>query len=253
MPESRRNPPWSRDELILALDLYMQFRGHFPSDAMADPRIPELSQLLRKMHASDDGGLPDNLRSPSSVYMKLMNLRRLDPDDSAAGLDAGAKAEEEVWAVFANDPETLRMTAAAIREAIEAGLRPGPSEAEDELEVEAVEGRILTRLHRERERNRQIVERKKRAVLRERGRLECEACGFDFAEAYGSRGEGFIECHHVRPVSELRRHTRTRLSDLALLCANCHRMIHWRRPWLSVGQLRELLRKHRKNSTQRVP
>jgi putative restriction endonuclease len=30
----------------------------------------------------------------------------------------------------------------------------------------------------------------------------------------------------------------TRLEDLALLCANCHRMIHRASPWLSVEELR---------------
>jgi 5-methylcytosine-specific restriction protein A len=35
----------------------------------------------------------------------------------------------------------------------------------------------------------------------------------------------------------------TKLSDLALLCANCHRMIHARRPWLSMDELRAYLRR----------
>lgn len=33
--------------------------------------------------------------------------------------------------------------------------------------------------------------------------------------------------------------TRTRLSDLALLCSNCHRMIHRRRPFASIDELRQ--------------
>jgi hypothetical protein len=37
----------------------------------------------------------------------------------------------------------------------------------------------------------------------------------------------------------------TRLSDLALLCSNCHRMVHRRRPWLRLGQLTSLLTTHR--------
>jgi hypothetical protein len=49
-------------------------------------------------------------------------------------------------------------------------------------------------------------------------------CGFDFAEFYGAIGERFAECHHVRPLHEGQR--RTYLRDLAILCANCHRMPH---------------------------
>jgi 5-methylcytosine-specific restriction protein A len=101
---------------------------------------------------------------------------------------------------------------------------------------------MLTRLHRVRERNREIVRRRKEQAMARLGRLACEACGFDFAERYGERGWGFVECHHTRPVHTLRPGERTRLADLALLCANCHRMIHARRPWLSLHELRALLR-----------
>jgi putative restriction endonuclease len=41
------------------------------------------------------------------------------------------------------------------------------------------------------------------------------------------------------PVSELREGARTRLRDVALVCANCHR----RRPWLGVGELKELMKR----------
>ena len=34
----------------------------------------------------------------------------------------------------------------------------------------------------------------------------------------------------------------TKLEDLALICANCHRMIHAQKPWLSVEELRAILR-----------
>ncbi len=95
-----------------------------------------------------------------------------------------------------------------------------------EPDFEASEGRLLTRIHRARERNQGLVRRKKQQVLRETGALRCEACGFDFAQAYGALGEGFAECHHLIPLAKLRPRSRTQLKDLAILCANCHRMIH---------------------------
>lgn len=79
-------------------------------------------------------------------------------------------------------------------------------------------------------------------MLKDTGALRCEACGFDFEEAYGEVGKGFAECHHTRPVSELRPDQGTRLADLAILCANCHRMLHRRRPWLSAEGLAALVR-----------
>ena len=114
-------------------------------------------------------------------------------------------------------------------------------EPQDEIEqgmAEATEGRKVTARHVRRERS-AWLRRKKIEAAGERP--VCEACGFDFEAFYGDRGHGFIECHHLTPVSELNLATRTRLEDLALLCANCHRMIHASRPWIGIAKLRELL------------
>ncbi len=56
----------------------------------------------------------------------------------------------------------------------------------------------------------------------------CEACGFSFSEAYGNIGGIFIEAHHLAPLSALRAGEARvySASDFALLCSNCHRMIH---------------------------
>ena len=121
---------------------------------------------------------------------------------------------------------------------------PTPAVAPVAHEMSASEGRELLRLHRTRERSRGLVTSKKRLVMFEAGRLVCEACGFDFEAAYGPRGEGFAECHHTQPISQSDPGRRTRLSELAVVCANCHRMLH-RRPWVSVAELREVVRLRR--------
>jgi predicted HNH restriction endonuclease len=107
-------------------------------------------------------------------------------------------------------------------------------------EEEGEEGRTLSRLHLLKERNPCLVRRKKQAILTTTGRLKCEACEFDFAAFYGPLGDGFVECHHRTPLAELAGTTRTRLADLAIVCANCHRMLH-RRPAHSVEQLRAVV------------
>jgi hypothetical protein len=117
-----------------------------------------------------------------------------------------------------------------------------PRPADDD--ITAAEGRELLRLHRTRERSRGLVASKKRRAFFESGRLACEACDFDFAAVYGPRGEQFAECHHTLPISQSAPGRRTRLSELAVVCANCHRMLH-RRPWMSVPELRELVRSRR--------
>jgi predicted HNH restriction endonuclease len=86
-----------------------------------------------------------------------------------------------------------------------------------------------------------VVVRRSPAEFYLRGALACEACGFDFEVTYGERGKEFIECHHVRPLSELKPGDKTSVDDLALVCSNCHRMIHVRRPWLTIEQLKQLI------------
>ena len=56
----------------------------------------------------------------------------------------------------------------------------------------------------------------------------------------GDRGKNYIECHHNTPVSGLNEGDVTKLSDLTLLCSNCHRIIHRKKPWLTIDELREI-------------
>jgi len=197
--------------------------------------------LLNKLGGAADSTTSD-FRNANGVYMKMMNFRRFDPVSQAqgkSGLTRGNKLEAVIWNEFASEPSRLAKTAAAIRANILASSGPIP----DPIEIdEAEEGRVLTRAHLVRERNRKIVEAKKREVGQSKGRLACEACGFDFKDAYGDRGDGFIEAHHAVPLHMLLPGTKTRLVDLHLLCANCHRMVHSRRPWLTMDQLRNCMR-----------
>jgi hypothetical protein len=113
-------------------------------------------------------------------------------------------------------------------------------EIPDEDEADFPEGREMYRLHRLRERNRVLVEKVKSQAERA-GKLRCAACDFDFLEVYGDLGKGFIECHHTVPISEYKKNQKTRMEDIALVCANCHRMLHRRRPWLTIKHLSRLI------------
>src|SRR5206468_3631981 len=107
------------------------------------------------------------------------------------------------------------------------------------------EGRLLTRLHTLRERNRGLTEKAKRAALQKNGKVACQACGFEFYPVYGDLGLNFIEAHHLLPVSSAGI-SKPKIKDIALLCSNCHRMVHKRRPWLSLAELQNLVQQHGK-------
>lgn len=72
--------------------------------------------------------------------------------------------------------------------------------------------------------------------------IRCKVCDFDFAAVYGEIGEEFIEVHHIEPVSGLQPGTIVDpAKDLAPVCANCHAMLHRRRPPYSLDELRSML------------
>ncbi|MBA1245968.1 HNH endonuclease [Pseudomonas luteola] len=103
------------------------------------------------------------------------------------------------------------------------------------------EGKIVERRHLARERNSALISQAKEHFKRKNKRLFCEACNFDFEKAYGQRGFNFIEAHHTIPVSEMLPAQKTKISDIAMVCSNCHRILHRSRPWLTIAQLKNLI------------
>ncbi|WP_374629227.1 HNH endonuclease [Pannonibacter indicus] len=236
-----QNPDWTRDELIIALDYHLNHRNFDPRPQSEE--IGELAQRIAKVGVAL--GLIERgllLRTPDAIAMKLRIFSSFDPqyiDNGRKGLTNGNRLEVELWEEFSGRPDEVARVANGILELI------GDSDAEilafDEPEIEASEGLIMTRVHVSRERNSTLVKKKKAVALRQHGCLACEVCGFDFLQTYGERGREFIECHHTLPISSLGEHGKTNLKDLALVCSNCHRMIHARRPWWSIDDAKAAL------------
>lgn len=110
--------------------------------------------------------------------------------------------------------------------------------AEEDVDLELEEGEQRLRLHQSRERNPRLVAEFKSRLKS----FACEACAFDFEKRYGPLGNNFIECHHVRPVAEMRPGEKTKLSELRAVCSNCHRMLHKSPNPITIEKLREMLR-----------
>jgi 5-methylcytosine-specific restriction protein A len=104
------------------------------------------------------------------------------------------------------------------------GFFEGSEDAESRDRDDEIIQRREYRLHR-------TIERKgsyARKVKKHHGTV-CQACSFDFGKMYGKNGVGYIDAHHLVPLSELRLGVDYKYSianDFAVLCANCHRMIH---------------------------
>ena len=80
------------------------------------------------------------------------------------------------------------------------------------------------------------------AAIRIHG-TKCMICGFDFEEKYGELGKGYIEVHHIRPLSEIDEEVVVNPeTDLICVCSNCHRMLHRFRSYIvSVEELIQIV------------
>ena len=133
MPK-RPNKNWTREEHILAFNLYCQIP--FGSIHMRNPRVIELARLLG--------------RSVGAISYKLSNFARLDPALKARGirgLEHGAGGEEDVWREFVDHPESLAFESEQLR-----ALRLGkPVEVvaevdERDLPAEGIDREALVRI-----------------------------------------------------------------------------------------------------------
>lgn len=111
---------------------------------------------------------------------------------------------------------------------------------------EYTEGRSRTRMQTYYERNPRL-----RAEALQIHGTRCSACGFDFSKTYGRHGEGYIEIHHLRPVSSYGGDTAVNpKTDLIPLCSNCHRMVHRKEEVLTLEALRSIIEEARHSRTE---
>jgi 5-methylcytosine-specific restriction protein A len=235
----RRNPPWSRDEVILALDTYFR---HNPSHIHQDnPAILDLSNTLRSLAERLGQTSAPDFRNRNGAYMKLCNFLHLDPEYQGEGLSSVSAMDRSVWDQFSKRRNDLHLLAESIRATVQDVAEVLPDTSSEEDEAEFPEGALKYRQHVSRERSQRLIKQAKARAKKAHGILKCEVCDFNFGATYGPIGEDFIECHHTIPVSQLMPGSKTRVADVALLCSNCHRMVHRRRPWLGLQELRSLM------------
>lgn len=227
------NPDWNRDETLLALDLL--YRHETPIHK-GHGDVGELSTLLQAALIHPIEKRRPSFRNPDGVALKLQNLySAIDP---TRGLSSSALDRELV----AEYPRLRAMDVAAlaslIREAIARG-EAAESLPEDEV---FVEGHLLTSRHRSRDRRL----RKKLLGKTADDQLVCTICQFAAPPLERRLRESFFEAHHIRPLSESLGVTSTRVADLSLLCAGCHRFLHRliaiKKRWISIAEARDSLR-----------
>jgi len=153
----------------------------------------------------------------------------------------GGIGQSNVW--YADSPESEQIVAGVLRLVESGGAADRLPDVDDE--AYGFEGNPRLIAHLRRERNASIIKKKKKDVLDKTGALKCEACGFDFAKIYGERGREFCEVHHLVPLNKSDGVIKTELSELAIVCSNCHRIIHRMNPMPSIPELAKVIRENR--------
>ena len=113
-------------------------------------------------------------------------------------------------------------------------IAEGRSGAMTDVDIVAIEGEPRLLFHLRRERSQSIAIAKRAAVLAATGQLKCEACGFEMDQRYRGLAADVFEVHHRLPLADAMSAIETRLEDLAILCANCHRAIHKTTPLIGI-------------------
>ena len=83
-----KNPPWHKDELILALELY--FWEPAARGSKSHPDVIELSELLNRLNIHPSIPPGTKFRNANGVGMKLSNFLRFDPEYPGKGLERGS-------------------------------------------------------------------------------------------------------------------------------------------------------------------
>jgi hypothetical protein len=108
---AQRNPPWAREELILALELYLS-DGQLDD---GDDAVITLSTELNSLQVHTDRPDRTRFRNPNGVAMKLANFAAIDPSYPGKGLSRFGKADQATWDEFRGDADAVASAAFGVR------------------------------------------------------------------------------------------------------------------------------------------
>ncbi|PLS75757.1 MAG: hypothetical protein CYG61_05480 [Actinobacteria bacterium] len=113
---ANRRLDWTREEVILAIDLYVQSgaRGGGPIPGKTSAAVAELSDLLHRLAAYPRSEQGEKYRNADGVYLKLTNLRAIETE-GRHGMKAFSQLDAAVWREYVDALESLHREAAVIR------------------------------------------------------------------------------------------------------------------------------------------
>lgn len=221
-----------RDDRIFLTKLGKHGRGVFASGwitrgshASEDPKYGPQSVDV-DCDVFLDPGHPKNLMDPTAISGQVWT-----PQSSGIEIRPAAHLQlETMW--LAHIGGLKRKVNAVVS---------GGTTGEEPLELEAVEGESRVRLVQHRHRESVLRRAKLLDTKRRFGGLSCEVCNFNFERTYGIE---YAEVHHLKPLGKRSNAEVTTLKELAVLCANCHRVAHSESTKTrGIAEMRKMLRR----------
>jgi len=248
-----KNLKWTEEELILALNLYLRRSRRVPRKTSWEAK--ELSSILNHLPIRSNPEREENFRTPDSVALKIENIKAKDPffeqqrlEKLKIGMSKGGEGVVNLWRKYDGRIDEVSRDAEAILEKYRGNFIESLPVGRDDIPLklgrEYAEGARKLSVQFLIDRDRNLIRNKKLETLNRTGRLDCEVCGFNFYHHYGEIGRYFAECHHLLPIAN--GESTNTLADLAILCSNCHSMIHASKPPFSVAELRRIVHQNRR-------
>ena len=184
-------------------------------------RIVGKGTIVSKYFFDDSNGVVDNDENPWPHQVRVQWQTNFPPVEVLLGAEQHTVKELSEDAVAKIENKTYIV--------------------QDIPEPIGVDGNSVLAEHLRYERNSSFIYKIKERALAQNKMLNCQVCGFSFLEKYGEIGEGFIEAHHKKPLSEIKQQTLKTECDIILVCSNCHRMLHQDSLAIDVEELKRLI------------
>lgn len=238
LKEKKTNPDWTREELILALDLYFDLdqgqmhKGH--------PNVIRVSNELRELNIHQE--IPDlkKFRNPSGISRRLGNFKTMDSGYEGEGLPNSGKLAKIVFKEFANRRDKLRKEADLIRQ-LYLGQKSKKSNTAAEFKV-SYKSEFIFQYHKNRETDPLVTKVKREIVLSESKKLKCEVCGFDSFAFYGEMGNDLMEIHYSKELKNEPGLESSDMKDFIIVCSNCHKVLDKNYGLLNTTDLKKIIR-----------
>ncbi|NCB25243.1 MAG: hypothetical protein EOM12_06890 [Verrucomicrobiae bacterium] len=216
------NARWTRDEVILGLDVLFSTGGKNLSQE--SEAIVELSDLLNSLPLIPPSERGETFRNPAGVSSQLSRFQwSLNLNDRRARVNSLFYI---VYDEFKDDMLLLSRIAASIRRNRSFVVQNVISTFSFPEETFFQEGILLYTLHRYLEHH--------WGVRFSKEHPHCSLCAINPESVYILGDDAmFLEPHLLTPPQDMEPEMRFSENDFVIVCPNCHKFLHLLRPWRS--------------------